>query len=375
MSEGHAGAAAGGHPDGVHAATEEEPSGLRRLAEQEGAVGGKAFGPVQQHLHLRSLERGKPMQGVHHHRLEVVPVLRKQLEGKIFAERVGIDGLGVRLEAADQQPARIVSDIEMAVVVRQRRHVAFDAVDGPGEQVEVLAWPDRDLDAGHGGHLAAPQAGAERDGVAAHRTPVRLDAGDATAPGQNAGDGGVLPDSCSSRPGSFHEGGAEIGRADPAVIGGPDRADNVVRVHQRPDLLRLVRRNGPGANAEQMRQRLLASDVDEPILGGGDRQRSLVDPAGRLSGLLLQSGVERDRMADEIGEIAGRAKRTHLGCGMPSGAGGQFVAFQQNGIGDAHLGQVVEGRATHDTSADDDDGGVGGKVVPRHQAPLVHRAR
>ena len=58
----------------------------------------------------------------------------------------------------------------------------------------MLAGPDRDLDAGHGPHLAAPQPGAECDGVAAHRAAVRLDAGDPPAAGQDAGYAGVLVD-------------------------------------------------------------------------------------------------------------------------------------------------------------------------------------
>ena len=57
--------------------------------------------------------------------------------GRLFGDR----RLAERLEAADQQPARIVPDVETAVVVGQGRQVAFHAVDGAGEPVEVLASP------------------------------------------------------------------------------------------------------------------------------------------------------------------------------------------------------------------------------------------
>jgi len=72
------------------------------------------------------------MESVPHHRLEVVPVLRQQLEREVLAEPVGIDGPGVRLEAADEQPARVVANLEMAVVIGHRRDVALAALDGPG---------------------------------------------------------------------------------------------------------------------------------------------------------------------------------------------------------------------------------------------------
>ena len=197
--------------------------------------------------------------------------------------------------------------------------------------------------------------------MASQRTvpPVRLDRGDPARLGQDAGDSGILVDARSPSPGSLDQSGTEIGRADPAVVGRPDGADDVLRVHQRPTLLRLLHRNGPGAHAEQMRQRLLAPDMDEPVLGRGDRERTLVDPAGCLTGLLFQLRVEGHGVPDEVGEVASRAQGPHLGGRMPRGAGGQPVALEENGVGDAGLGEVIEGRTTHDTAADDDDGGVG----------------
>ena len=53
---------------------------------------------------------------------------------------------------------------------------------------------------------------------------------------------------------------------------------------------------------------------------------------------------------------------------------GQPVALQQDGVGDAGLGEVIEGRATHDSAADDDDGGVGGQGGVGHGASLVRSA-
>ena len=116
-----------------------------------------------------------------HHRLEVIPVLGQQLEGEILAELRRVDGLALRFEAADQQAAGIVADVQVAVVIGQRRQVALDAVDRLGQQVEMLARPDRYFDAGHGGVLAAPQAGAQSDRVAADFTGVGFDADDAIA--------------------------------------------------------------------------------------------------------------------------------------------------------------------------------------------------
>ena len=72
-----------------------------------------------------------------------------------------------------------------------------------------------------------------------------------------------------------HEGidGAQVGRADTSVVGRPDRAHDVLRVHQRPALPRFLHRYRRGAHAEQVRQRHLASDMDEPVLRGDHRRR------------------------------------------------------------------------------------------------------
>ena len=215
--------------------------------------------------------------------------------------------------------------------------------------------------------LHRPAQSAQSDGVASDHPCVRLDAGDSAVPGEDVGDARVLEDPRLPRSGSLDERGTQVGRADAAVVGRPDRADDILGIHQRPALLRLSRGNGPGTHAEQVRQRLLAPDVDEPVFAGGDRERALVDPAGRLTGLLLQPCVERDGVADEVGQIAGRAKRPHLGGGVPRGAGGQPIALQQDGVADARLGEVIEGRATHDTAADNDDGGVGRQVGLEHR--------
>ena len=303
MGQGHARAAAGRHPHRVHAAAEEEPPRLCGLSEQERAVRRETFRPVEQHFYLRVFKHGEPVQGVHHHRLEMVPVFRQQPEGEVVTEPAWIDRLAGRLEAADEQAAGIVPDIEVAVVVRQCRQVALDVVDGPCQQVEMLAWPDRNPDIGHGGHIPAPQPGTERDRVAPHRASLRLDADDASGPGQDAGDTDPFENSRAPGPGAPGQGGAKIGRADPAVVGRPDRTEDVRHVHERPALLRLPDRNGARADTEDMGQGLLPPDMGEPVPAGGDGQRPLVDPARRLAGLRFQPGIQGDGIADEVGEI------------------------------------------------------------------------
>ena len=59
------------------------------------------------------------MQGVEHHRFEMIPVFVEQGEGEILAKHRRIQRFAFGFEATDQQPAHVVADIKMAVVVRQ----------------------------------------------------------------------------------------------------------------------------------------------------------------------------------------------------------------------------------------------------------------
>ncbi len=157
VGQRHARAAAGGDADRVHAAAEKKASGLGRLAEQEGAVRREALRPVQQHAHLGRLEHRQAMEGVQHHRLEMIPVLGQELKGEIRAQpRRRIDGLAKRLEAADEQALRLIADVEVGVVVGEGRQMALGTRHGLGEQIEMLARQHRCLDIGVRRDLAAP---------------------------------------------------------------------------------------------------------------------------------------------------------------------------------------------------------------------------
>ena len=250
----------------------------------------------------------------------------------------------------------------MAVVVRERRQIALDPLDRPGQEVEVLAGPERHLRPGQGGDLAAPQARAEGDGIAADAAAGGLDRGNPPAPGNDPGNRRVLEDPRARGSGALDQRRAEVRGADPPVLGRPDGADHVRRVHQRPALLGLAGADDLGAQAVEAGQSRLAANVRESVRGRRDGDRARVDPAGRLSGFLLEPAIERDRIADQLGEVAGRAQGADLRRGMPSRARGEPVALEQDGVAHALLGQVVERRAAHDAAADHDDGGLGGDV-------------
>ncbi len=80
LGEGLAGTARRGDAEGVEAGAHEEPSHLRRLAQDEVAVRGEGLGPVQQLTDPRLAEGGHPPPGELGEGLEVIEVRLEQLE-------------------------------------------------------------------------------------------------------------------------------------------------------------------------------------------------------------------------------------------------------------------------------------------------------
>ena len=182
----HAGAAAGGDAEGVEAGADEEVSHLGGLAEDEVAVGGEALGAVDELLDAGVLERGDAAEGELHDRLEMVPVVVEELEGEVLGDALLGPGPGVGLVAAHDEAADLLLVVGEAVGVAQGGEAGGDAVDLLGDEVLVLDADEGDVDAGRGGELAGPLAGAEDE----------LLAGDAALGGLDAGDAAVLGAGC-----------------------------------------------------------------------------------------------------------------------------------------------------------------------------------
>ena len=239
--------------------------------------GVKLSRPVEQHPRLGRFQRRQAVQRVHHHRLEMVPVLGQEAEGEILAERAGRYRFPHRLEAADQQPAAVVADIEPTVMVGEGGHIAVDALHRPGQQVEMLAREQRRPRPGHGGDLARPEARADRNGIAHDGARARLDAAHPPVSGEDAGHAHILEQPGPARPRPSGQRRRDIGGADPPVARRPDRPQHVVGVHERPALLRLAGAYRLRFHAEGMGERLLPADVDQPVRRRGNGQRALAD--------------------------------------------------------------------------------------------------
>ena len=172
----------------------------------------------------------------------MVEVVVEQLELEALGNAVLGPRHWVGLVAAHDQAADLLLPIGEAVGIAQRRQVRRHALDRLGDEILVLHRDERNVDAGHAPDLARPLPGADHELVAgdaalvghdgAHAPVLDLDAGDLDALGDgDAGHARALGQRLVISDGR----GLPVGRQE----GG---ADDVVDLHQRPQLLRLLRR-------------------------------------------------------------------------------------------------------------------------------------
>ena len=149
------------------------------------------------------------------------------------------------------------------------------------------------------------------------------------------------------------------------------RADDVVDLHQRPQILRLLRRQQMHLEPERGGGGRLALHLG-PALGiAGEPQAAVPLPAGREAGLLLERVIERDRVAEQLGDVGARAQLADEPGGMPGRAGGQLAPLEQQHVGQAHLAEMIGHRAADDAAADDDD--LGGRRQLAHARSMARK--
>ena len=162
----------------------------------------------------------------------MLEVLRQLVEAEIFADAVHAPGLGHRLEGAEHHLAGVF--LVVGALVRHAQHrQPRQARDRLGDQVEMLAGMQRDVDAGHGAELARPHAGAVDDDVGLDRALLAAlrpgDAGDAAVLLVDRGDLHALDDLRAALPRAFGQRHGDVGRIALAVERQVHGADHVRR--------------------------------------------------------------------------------------------------------------------------------------------------
>ena len=168
----------------------------------------------------------------------------------------------------------------------------------------------------------------------------------------DADDGGVAIDFGTAIARTLGERLGEIGRLDIAVIGMLDRAEHAVRLAERPDFLDLRRRELVDLDADRLGDARVIHELVPAILGAGEADVGADLEADILAGLGFEALVEGDRVFVDLADRIGKVEERQEAGRMPGRARGQLMAFDQNDIAPALLGQVIERRDAHHAAAD-----------------------
>ena len=150
-----AGAARRLDADRVEARGDIEPGDVGRLAEQIAHVGREALGAVEEFPDPDLGQRGQPADRRFQDRLEMVEIVGQFAEFEILGNAADRPGLGVRFEGAEQQLARVLLVVSAVVGVAQHRQGGRKARERLGDDVEMLAGLQRNVDAGAEPRVAA----------------------------------------------------------------------------------------------------------------------------------------------------------------------------------------------------------------------------
>ena len=328
------GPSGGGDADRVEARADEVVVQLRRPAQDELVVGRERLRPV---VELPDAGLGQHRDAAHrlvHEHREVLPVLLEQLELERVGQVVGRPpGLRLRLETADDQAADLLLEVGPAVRVAHDRQVGMGALDRLGHDVEVLARVQRHGHSDQVPQRLGPLAAAVDDEVALDGPLVGLHGRDPAPVRREPGHPHLLGHPGAALPRALGQRLGEVGGVDLAVTGQPQRAEQVVDLHHRPELPGALGRDQLAVHVVRRGVGRCPPELDHPLLGARHDHPADVAVAGRQPGLGLERGVELRGVLHQPGAALRGAQRSHQPGRVPRRTAREVALLEQQHVG------------------------------------------
>ena len=144
----------------------------------------------------------------------------------------------------------------------------------------------------------------------------------------------------------------QVGGLDIAVVGMLDGADDAVGLAERPDLLELRGRELVDLDADGLGDAGVIHELVPAVVGARQADVGAACEADMLAGFLLELAVELDRIFVNLPDRIGHVEERQEAGRVPGRAGGEFLALDQERVGHAFLGEVIERRNADDAAAD-----------------------
>ena len=168
----------------VEAGRDPETRHLGELPQVEVGVGREALGRAEVVGEAQVVQHRQPFARVREHGREVIPVLTEfdEAAGRDVARRLGLPF------RADEEPAAVVADVQVAVQVAEDREPVLRDLRLVRHHPDVLRRVERHRRAGEPRQLGRPEAGRQHRDLALDRPSVRDHAGHAATVLHEPGD-------------------------------------------------------------------------------------------------------------------------------------------------------------------------------------------
>ena len=141
---------------------------------------------------------------------------------------------------------------------------------------------------------------------------------------------------------------------DASLVGIVESADEVLLLEQRVQLLRLGDGDDVHVHAEVPAAGLRHAQPVESLGGVGQHQSAGQVDAALLTGFGLDLAVQVDGVLLQARNVGITVEGVHPTGGVPRRTGSQLLALEEDDVGPACLGEVVENAGADDTASDHD---------------------
>ena len=291
---------------------------------------------------------------------KAIEVLGKEFVFAVRRRPIDIAGGRAFFVWAEQEPARFLAHVPGGIRLAQNSHfrqalrlALDDRGMGFGHDILVLDRDDGDIDPDHPAGRPGEIAGRRNDMLAHHLALVGYDLPFAVRQPLDRGHRRLAVDLGAAFARAAGQSLREIGGLDVAVVGMLDRADDPLDIAERPDLLDLIWLQELHLDADRLGDAGVIVIFVHPVAGAREADVRHLAKADVEAGLLFQRAVERDRifmdLSDRVAEVEQRQETRR----MPGRAGSQLPALNEDAVGPALPGEMVERRDADHAPAND----------------------
>ena len=227
-------------------------------------------------------------------------------------------------------------------------------IDGFRDEKMVLERNDGEIDSDQPPNFTSPLAGGVDDDL---RADIALRCLNKPGPALalEARDRRVANDLGAARSSAFRESHGHTGRVDIAIRFEIGSGEDSIGIEEREEFESSLGRDDFEREAQGVRDPFAVMELFDSFLGAGEPYAPAAAKVDRLSGLGFERLIVLDAVLEKLHHVVAGVELSAEPRRMPCRPTGQLVFFNQDGVGEPELSQVVEQAATTNTTTDNDD--------------------